>query len=105
MLPSPSPGGAALAALTGLRVQGRAAATGYDRQIFGPAWADVDRNGCDTRNDVLARDLTDREVRPGTRGCVVVAGSLADPYSGVVVPFRKQDAAQVQIDHMVSVAG
>lgn len=25
--------------------------------LFGPAWADVDSNGCDTRNDILGRDL------------------------------------------------
>ncbi len=101
--PSAAPGpGSALAALGALPVKGRAPMTGYDRKAFGPAWADVDRNGCDTRNDVLARDLTDRVVRPGTQGCVVVAGRLADPYAGVTVPFRKQDASDVQVDHVVA---
>ena len=38
--------------------KGRAPKTGYTRAQFGPAWADVDRNGCDTRNDILKRDLT-----------------------------------------------
>lgn len=92
----------ALTALEALPVKGRAPMTGYDRKAFGPAWTDVDRNGCDTRNDVLARDLTDRTVRPGTKGCVVVAGSLADPYGGQLVPFLKQDASKVQIDHVVA---
>lgn len=102
--PTPSAAGdeTALAALLRLRVAGRAPSNGYDRQAFGPAWADVDRNGCNTRNDVLARDLTDRQVREGTRGCVVVVGNLLDPYAGVVVPFRKQDASAVQIDHVVA---
>src|SRR5699024_5668921 len=40
-----------------LEVKGRAPKTGYSRDEFGPAWADVDHNGCDTRNDILDRDL------------------------------------------------
>jgi hypothetical protein len=36
-------------------VKGRAPRTGYDRDQFGPAWKDVDYNGCDQRNDVLAQ--------------------------------------------------
>jgi hypothetical protein len=42
-----------------LPMKGRAPRTGYDRDQFGPAWKDVDRNGCDQRNDVLTRDLVD----------------------------------------------
>ena len=38
--------------------------TGYDRDQFGSGWVDVNRNGCDTRNDILRRDLTQRRVRP-----------------------------------------
>ncbi len=48
----------ALAALAAVEVKGRAPRTGYDRDLFGSAWSDVDRNGCDTRNDMLQRDLT-----------------------------------------------
>ena len=44
--------------LAELAVKGRSARTGYDRDEFGPAWTDVDGNGCSTREDVLARDLT-----------------------------------------------
>lgn len=45
--------------LATLPVKGKAAKTGYSRTSqFGEAWLDVDHNGCDTRNDVLARDLT-----------------------------------------------
>ena len=43
---------------------------------------DIDRNGCDTRNDILARDLTGETFKPGTHNCVVLTGTLADPYSG-----------------------
>lgn len=55
--PNPVPAGSALSALDGLAVKGRAPNTGYSREAFGPAWLDVDRNGCDTRNDILRRDL------------------------------------------------
>ncbi len=48
----------ALAQLATLAVKGRAPMTGYSRDEFGPAWKDVDHNGCDTRNDILNRDLT-----------------------------------------------
>lgn len=102
---------AASAALAGLRVAERTPLDGYERGcgegegcVFGPAWADVDRNGCDQRNDVLHRDLTAVQVREGTQGCVVVAGVLDDPYSGAVVPFTKADAALVPIDHVVPLA-
>ena len=102
---------AASAALAGLQVAEKTPLDGYERGcgegegcVFGPAWADVDRNGCDQRNDVLHRDLTDVQVREGTQGCVVVAGVLDDPYTGAVVPFVKADAALVPIDHVVPLA-
>jgi hypothetical protein len=88
--------------LTGLEVKGRAPRTGYDRDQFGPAWADVDRNGCDTRNDVLARDLTDVTFEEGTRDCVVLTGTLADPFGGATIHFeRGPRSGDVQIDHVV----
>ena len=75
---------------------------GYRRTAFGPAWADVDHNGCDTRNDVLNRDLTNKQWRAGTHDCVVVAGDLLDPYTATHVHFQKSDAIAVQIDHVVA---
>lgn len=57
----------------------------YDRDAFGPAWADVDHNGCDTRNDVLRRDLT----AVVTRKCVVLSGTLQDPYTGRTIVFER----------------
>jgi hypothetical protein len=102
---------AASAALVSLPVEEKIALDGYERDcgegdgcVFGPAWADVDRNGCDQRNDVLHRDLAEVEVRDGTQGCVVVAGVLDDPYTGTTVPFVKADAAEVPIDHVVPLA-
>ena len=47
------------------------AAPAYDREAFGQRWADTDHNGCDTRNDILARDLARPPFKPGTHNCVV----------------------------------
>jgi uncharacterized protein DUF1524/excalibur calcium-binding domain-containing protein len=96
----------ALAALAAVPVQGRAAKTGYDRDLFGSGWVDIDRNGCDTRNDMLGRDLTAETFKSGTRNCVVLTGSLADPYSGQAIGFQRgQDtSADVQIDHVVALS-
>ncbi|OCI32812.1 HNH endonuclease family protein [Oerskovia enterophila] len=86
--PAPSaPAGAdhlaARATLETLTVKGKAAKTGYTREQFGPAWSDVDRNGCDTRNGILARDLVDETFKPGTNDCVVLTGTLPyEPYKG-----------------------
>lgn len=93
----------ALAVLDTLAVKGRAPRTGYDRDEFGQRWLDVDRNGCDTRNDILGRDLTDA-VRAGT--CRVTAGTLADPYTGASIAFvRGQGTSElVQIDHVVALS-
>jgi hypothetical protein len=93
----------ALAALERIPIKGRAPKTGYSREEFGPAWADVDRNGCDTRNDILARDLEDETFKPGTRDCVVSTGTLADRYTGTTISFVRGDktSAAVQIDHLV----
>ena len=96
--------GSALAQLATLPVKGRAPKTGYSRTQFGPAWADVDRNGCDTRNDILARDLTAETFRAGTHNCVVLSGQLRDPYTGRTVSFSKSQASAVQIDHVVSLS-
>ncbi|TQJ06970.1 uncharacterized protein DUF1524 [Lapillicoccus jejuensis] len=78
--------------------------TGYDRAAFGPAWKDVDRNGCDTRNDVLGRDLLGTEPKAGTHGCVVLRGELDDPYTGERVDFVRGSgtSAKVQVDHVVA---
>jgi hypothetical protein len=87
-------------------MKGRAPQTGYVRDLFGSGWVDVDQNGCDTRNDILARDLTAETFKPGTRNCVVLTGSLADPYSAKTIAFlRGQDTSEaVQIDHVVALS-
>jgi len=96
----------ASAVLETLVVKGRAPKTGYERSQFGPAWSDVDRNGCDTRNDILNRDLTSIIYKPGTHQCVVLSGTLLDPYSGEKIAFERGVAtsSDVQIDHVVALS-
>jgi len=96
----------AVAALATLPVKGRAPETGYERSQFGQAWADVDRNGCDTRNDVLRRDLVDDVLKPGTHGCLVLSGTLHDPYTGATLSFLRgrTTSGEVQIDHVVALS-
>jgi hypothetical protein len=96
----------ASAVLETLAVKGRAPKTGYERSQFGPAWSDVDRNGCDTRNDILKRDLTSVVYKSGTHDCLVVSGMLLDPYSGEQIPFERgvSTSSDVQIDHVVALS-
>jgi hypothetical protein len=98
--------GTALAVLATLPVKGRAAMTGYARDQFGPAWKDVDHNGCDTRNDVLARDLDGETYKAGTHDCIVLTGTLPDPNSGRSIAFTRGQTTStaVQIDHLVPLA-
>lgn len=79
------PEGSALDVLEQLPVKGRAPKTGYSRDQFGPAWSDVDHNGCDTRNDILNRDMSDKTYKANTHDCVVATGVLNDPYNLLAV--------------------
>lgn len=97
------------AALAALPVKGRAAKSGYTRAKFGQAWSDDvsvqgGHNGCDTRNDVLRRELRNFVLKPGSSGCVVLSGSVTDPYSGSAIAFQRGQATSslVQIDHIVA---
>ncbi|MCF8570293.1 DUF1524 domain-containing protein [Gordonia sp. HY002] len=101
----------ALAVLDTIPVKGRAPKTGYDRALFGQAWSDdvdVDggHNGCDTRNDILRRDLTALSVKPHTHDCVILTGVLDDPYTGKSIAFTRgqQTSTAVQIDHVVALS-
>lgn len=98
-----APTGDAATALAALPVKGRAPQTGYSRDAFGQRWADVDRDGCDQRNQVLARDLgaVSRRGR-----CVVLTGTLHDPYTGKTIAFVRGNTTSddVQIDHVVALS-
>jgi Excalibur calcium-binding domain/Protein of unknown function (DUF1524) len=100
--PKPPATGTALAAAARLTVKGRAPKTGYTRAQFGQAWFDADRNGCDTRNDILRRDLKSRQMK---NACKVMAGTLApDPYTGTSIRFVYGGASEVDIDHVVALS-
>lgn len=91
----------ALGALERLEVKGRASKTGYSRALFGDGWRKVD--GCDTRNIILNRDLTDPTVNSE---CKVTGGTLNDPYTGMKIIFVRGETSSddVQIDHVVALS-
>jgi hypothetical protein len=97
----PQGGGQALQALETLEVKGRAPKTGYERNQFGNGWAT--KNGCDTRNSILNRDLNDVVLNDK---CQVVSGTLADPYTGTTIAFKRgaSTSDDVQIDHVVALS-
>ncbi len=88
--------------LASLPVKPALTMAGYNRtRDFGTAWLDEDRNGCDTRNDILRRDLTD-PIGPGV--CKVLTGILVSPYTGQTINFVRgaKTSSLVQIDHLVA---
>jgi hypothetical protein len=95
----------AIKQLPQLQVKPAASMTGYSRARFGPAWDDVDHNGCDTRDDMLQRDLKPFTFKPGD-DCQVVKGTLHDPYTGRTIRFIRgvKTSLAVQIDHVVALA-
>jgi Protein of unknown function (DUF1524) len=109
-IPTVAPGIDVLAgvAVVPLRIRGY----DYRRMAFGETWTDDNpapggHNGCDTRNDILERDLVDKTHVPIKR-CpnAVATGTLHDPYTNVTVAFVRgnQVGASVQIDHIVPLA-
>ena len=92
----------ALAVLNQLEVKGRAPKTGYSRAAF-THWSDLNRDGCDSRNEILKRDLTQIVFKTGTRDCKVMSGQLLDPFSGKTLIFSSSKST-VDIDHLVSLS-
>lgn len=97
-----------LAKLATLPIKGRGPKTGYDRALFGIPWSDDvtvegGHNGCDTRNDILRRDLTGAGFQPGN-SCIVLSGVLNDPYTGETIFYQPapESLSPIQIDHIVS---
>ncbi|WP_127793107.1 HNH endonuclease family protein [Agromyces sp. LHK192] len=100
----PAAGASADVSLVDVVVADAASTSDYERDAFGDAWADVDRNGCDTRNDFLGRDLVDAVHRNGS-ACVISRGTLHDPYTGTSIRFvRGERSDRVQIDHVVALS-
>lgn len=106
-LPGASAGSAAAdsvvtarAQLDALRVEPMRSVPGYSRDQFGQRWADIDRNGCDQRNDALRAGASSVTTKPGTHDCVVLTATIHDPYSGAEIAFVKGEST-VDIDHVV----
>lgn len=101
-IPGNAAKGTALAAVAGLSVKWRAPKSGYERDQFGQAWFDTDRNGCDTRNDMLRRDLVERDMK---NTCKVLAGTRdPDPYTGRRIRFVAGGDSEIDIDHVVALS-
>lgn len=71
----------------------------YRRAAFGDGWADLDRDGCDTRQQIVRRDVTGWTAAPG---CRITGGTLHDPYTGRTIAYRPGPA--LQVDHVYSLA-
>lgn len=102
--PAVAAAGTALEQLATISIKGRAPKTGYSREMFGSAWPDLDGDGCDERNEILARDLTNISFKDGH--CVVASGTFADPYTGTTISFTRgtKTSSAVQIDHVVALS-
>lgn len=103
-----APASPALTKLNALPIKGRAPKTHFGRALFGDPWTDDvtvegGHNGCDTRNDILRRDLAGVGFKPGRKACTVLSGTLNDPYTGETILFQRGpgSSSQVQVDHVV----
>ncbi len=67
----------------------------YHQAAFGDAWDDDTdapggHNGCDTRDDILDRELVDKTYVSIKRCPTAVAtGTLHDPYTNTTIAFRR----------------
>jgi hypothetical protein len=90
-------------ALGELAVKPAAPHAGYSREQFASGWATA--GGCDMREQILNRDLTDAKDQSAT-DCAVLSGTLHDPYTGKTIAFRRGagTSSLVQIDHVVAIS-
>ena len=95
--------------LTALEVRGWDRTSDFRRYQFGEAWSDdvnveFGHNGCNTRDDILRRDLQNLVVRPFT--CFAQSGTLIDPYTGTTIEFVRgpESSNSIEIDHVVALA-
>ena len=95
--------------LKALQVRGWDRESDFRRYQFGQAWSDdvnveFGHHGCNTRDDILRRDLKNLVVRPFT--CFAQSGTLVDPYTGVTIDFVRgpETSNSVEIDHVVALA-
>ena len=74
---------------------------GYDREKYFGGWTSAGCGSATTRDTILARDMTN-VVRNDK--CQVTSGTLADPYTGATITFKRgrNTSTAVQIDHVVA---
>lgn len=85
----------------------------YRRAAFGRSWADLDGDGCNTRDEVLlatvVRSEPYRVQRQGRCRSDMVAGTWTDLYTGESMTWTDlkdtRQAAAIPLDHIVSLAG
>lgn len=78
----------------------------YDRNAFGPGWSGrggepVLSGGCTAREQVMKRDLTETLVGD-SNSCLVLSGTLDDPYTGERIPYDRFTSSNIEIDHVVA---
>lgn len=96
---APTQTATAVTELNGLTVADNGSLAGYSREAFGPAWPRNEADGCDARDDVLARDgVAGSVTRTGT--CTVTRVTVHDPYEGVTLTAK----SKIQIDHVFPLA-
>ena len=86
--------------------------TTYRRAAFGRSWADLDGDGCNTRDEVLVATVVRSEPyrvqRQGRCRADMVAGTWTDLYTGEPMTWTNlKDTNQAQaipLDHIVSLA-
>jgi hypothetical protein len=109
-VPTVAPGTDVLAGITVLPQRIRR--YDYHRSAYGDAWDDDNdapggHNGCDTRDDILNRDLVDKTY-VSVKRCpnAVATGTLHDPYTNTTIAFQRgaKVGEAVQIDHIVPLA-
>ena len=70
---------------------------GYDRALF-KLWIDADKNGCDTRSEVL---ISEAIVKPKkSTKCKLIGGKWISSYDGITYT----DSSKLDIDHLVPLA-
>lgn len=95
--------GSVKAMLNDLEVKGRGPQTGYTRDAFGDGWQDLNNDSCDTRDEILKRDLVELTYK---NRCQPATGVLYDKYTGKRIDFVRgvKTSLAVQIDHIVPLA-
>ncbi len=68
---------------------------GYERKLFGIDWMDADKNGCNTRSEVL---IAEAVVKPKVgKKCTLTGCKWVSAYDAKTIT----DASKLDVDHLV----